>query len=175
MGRECRLLCGHQRPGCGTIFQLTLEGTFTTLFAFSGTHGAWPGSLIQASNGLLYGPTTSYSNPGTVFRMTLDGTVTILHAFSGPDGDAPPVGLLQASDGYLYGLTWRGGAFGLGTVFGMSLDGETYTVVQRFSGGADGAYAEGPLVIGLDGALYGTTYGGGEGIGFGVVFRLTVP
>jgi uncharacterized repeat protein (TIGR03803 family) len=81
---------GTTSTGCGnggssgTVFQLTPDGTFTTIHTFSAAEGQNPfGPLIQASNGLLYGTTTTGGllNGGTVFRMTLDGIETTLHAF----------------------------------------------------------------------------------------------
>jgi uncharacterized repeat protein (TIGR03803 family) len=60
----------------GTVFQLTPDGTFTTIHSFSQAEGEQPAApLIQASDGLLYGTTyvDGPSGAGTVFRMTLDG------------------------------------------------------------------------------------------------------
>lgn len=59
----------------GTIFQLTPDATFTTLYRFSGgDDGANPqGSLVQASDGSFYGVTESggTNGDGTIFRFTL--------------------------------------------------------------------------------------------------------
>jgi uncharacterized repeat protein (TIGR03803 family) len=57
---------------CGTVFQLTLGGTLTTLHNFAGPDGGSPGGwLLQVADGTFYG-TTSYGgayDSGTVFRM----------------------------------------------------------------------------------------------------------
>ena len=45
--------------------------------------------------------------------------------------------------------------------------------IYHFKGAPDGAYPEAELVAGADGALYGTTWGGG--LGNGTVFKLTPP
>jgi uncharacterized repeat protein (TIGR03803 family) len=68
--------------------------TFTTLVNFDGTNGAIPlasGSLIQATDGDLYGTTLlgGANNAGTVFKMTRDGNVTTVYSFVGTDGSDP--------------------------------------------------------------------------------------
>jgi uncharacterized repeat protein (TIGR03803 family) len=68
--------------GGGTIFQMTTNGTVTTLYSFSGPDGQEPqGALVEGTDGNLYG-TTSYGGPqwnaetgapgyGTIFRITV--------------------------------------------------------------------------------------------------------
>jgi uncharacterized repeat protein (TIGR03803 family) len=49
----------------GTVFEITPEGTLTTLHSFDGTDGANPiGSVGQATNGKFYG-TTAFAGPST--------------------------------------------------------------------------------------------------------------
>src|SRR5713101_4779706 len=114
----------------GSVFSLKPDGTggflFAPLYSFGGVrplimYGADPdGSLIQASDGNLYGTTLrggdtncgSGAGCGTVFRMTLTGTLTTLYRFHGSDGDQPSGTLVEASDGALYGTTLRGGLSG---------------------------------------------------------------
>ena len=59
---------------CGTVFQITPEGTLTTLHSFDATHGGQPGGgLLQATNGDFYGATSIggiYSD-GTVFDLSV--------------------------------------------------------------------------------------------------------
>jgi uncharacterized repeat protein (TIGR03803 family) len=44
--------------GCGTVFQVTPDGTFTTLHNFDSTDGLSPmGGLVQSTNGNFYGTT----------------------------------------------------------------------------------------------------------------------
>jgi uncharacterized repeat protein (TIGR03803 family) len=59
----------------GTVFKMTPDGTLTTLVTFHGTNGSSPyGSLVQASDGNLYGITGHYNYDynvdGTVFKIT---------------------------------------------------------------------------------------------------------
>jgi len=164
----------------GTVFKITSTGAFALLHSFSGGgDGEQPyGSLIQASDGDFYG-TTSNRGPtggGTVFRMTAGGTLTTIASFNsfgspGSGGTSPQAGLLQGSDGDLYGTTSGGGASRYGTVFKLAIDG-TLTTLHDFTG-TDGAYPQGALIQASDGRIYGATSDGGPGSG-GVVFRLTL-
>jgi uncharacterized repeat protein (TIGR03803 family) len=113
-----------------------------------------------------------------VFAAPSSAVLTTLYSFQGgADGQYPSTGLVQGSDGYLYGTTREGGANDVGTVFKISTDG-AYTRLYSFAGGNDGATPGGPLVQGSDGHLYGTTQYGGAytnlyGNGDGTVFRIT--
>jgi uncharacterized repeat protein (TIGR03803 family) len=109
-------------------------------------------------------------------------TETVLHSFQGaPDGDTPVAGLIFDNEGALYGTTKFGGlsAFGPGVVFKLTppvppATKWTKTVLYRFQGGNDGANPFAGLVFNSNGALFGTTSGGGP-FGFGTVFKLKPP
>ncbi len=83
--------------------------------------------------------------------MTAAGSVTILHAFctqSGcPDGYNPTAGLVQGSDGNLYGETLFGGPNGYGRVFKITTSG-TMTTLASFNS-TDGSQPTGGLVQGM--------------------------
>jgi uncharacterized repeat protein (TIGR03803 family) len=156
----------------GTVFRMTPSGIVTVLHSFSGgDDGSYPnGGLIQATDGNFYGTTYTggSSDRGTVFRMTPAGAVTGLHAFTGgSDGAYPLVALIQASDGGLYGTTWRGGRSDGGTIFKMTPAGGV-TILYSFQ------YAEFPsrLIQARDGNFYGTTFGDDIYAG-GSIFRMT--
>jgi uncharacterized repeat protein (TIGR03803 family) len=60
--------------GCGTVFEITPGGAFTSLHSFDETDGANPGSrLLQATNGNLYGTTTQggSNDKGTIFDLSV--------------------------------------------------------------------------------------------------------
>ena len=80
------------------------------------------------------------------------GTITNIHTFSGAFSDGP-IGLMQRSDGRLYGTTVNGGEFDLGIVYAIDLDG-TFRVVHSFNAG-EGAALGIDLVETSDGNLYG--------------------
>jgi len=177
-------------PNCGTVFKISRNGNFETLYSFgkSVSDGVQPnGTLLLASNGSLYGTTSmggtnSCSSPnscGTFFKVTLDGSVTVLYSF-GASRDFPisPNGaLIQAQDGYIYGTSLSGGPCGCGTVYRMSLDGE-FAKVFDFPDDPLSIEGGGPraIVEGDDGNFYGPTSAGGlyenSGIG-GTLYRLS--
>jgi uncharacterized repeat protein (TIGR03803 family) len=72
----------------GTVFKITPSGTLTTLHSFDGTHGENPDGLVQATNGNLYGTTTTNGahDSGTVFQITTGGKLTTLYNFCSQSG-----------------------------------------------------------------------------------------
>jgi uncharacterized repeat protein (TIGR03803 family) len=111
--------------GCGTVFKVTARGTLKTLYAFAGypTNGQYPRSgLVQAADGDFYGTTylggTDNNDFGTVFKITPSGMLTTLHDFDYNDaGGLPRAGLIEATNGNLYGTTQEGGTHGSGAIF----------------------------------------------------------
>ena len=101
----------------------------------------------------------------------------MLHTFSAvtsnvnTDGANPLAGLTQGTDGFFYGTTTTGGAHNLGTIFKISADGTTFTVLHSFAT-ADGTGSVGTLVQAPNGYLYGTAPTGGAS-GNGTVFAVT--
>lgn len=169
--------------GFGTVFRITPAGTETILYSFAGgSDGEDPyAGLIQGSDGNFYGTTYQGGahNFGTIYRITPGGTETVLYAFSGgsSDGANPEAGVIQGSDGNLYGSTYNGGSGGLGTVFELTLVGAgagTETILHSFAGGSsDGSNPSANLIQGGDGALYGSTYAGGTS-NDGTFFKVTL-
>ena len=175
--------------GSGTVFKMTAAGKLTTLHKFtgSGSDGAGPTSaLFQASNGDFYGTTQAGGThgDGTVFQITSAGKLTTLYSFCAKtdctDGANPSAGLIQATDGNLYGTTFSGGSNetpcngGCGTIFRITTAG-AFTTLYNFcskSGCADGSQPQEGLVQHTNGTLYGTTYYGGTD-GLGTVYSLS--
>jgi len=176
---------GGGNSGGGTVFKLNSDGSDEVLYSFAASQGdGWEpqAGLVQASNGSLYG-TTAYGGSaavqggggGTVFKINSDGSgYEVLYSFgaSADDGANPVAGLVQASNGSLYGTTSGGGSSGDGTVFKLDSDGSGYTVLHNFGASvADGQHPDAVLVQATNGALYGTTGGGGSNDS-GTVFKL---
>lgn len=115
--------------GCGTVFKVTLSGELSIVYAFaldSTTDGYGPAPyLTYARDGNLYGATGSGgAHPsdlnGTIFKLTTTGVLTTLHSFGPLNSKAsnPYAGLIEASDGALYGVTtYSDAAAGDGSVF----------------------------------------------------------
>lgn len=117
-----------------------------------------------------------------VSSTSLAGTETILYAFQGSainDGNTPYAGVVMDASGNLYGTTIYGGTEGMGVVYELIRSGKTWqeVVLHSFSGGSDGAYPYGGVVVDAAGNLYGGTRFGGNtqcsGGGCGVVYELS--
>jgi len=102
-------------------------------------------------------------------------TFTTLHSFDGPDGELPIQGLVQATDGNLYGTTVGGGVNQRGgTVFQITPVSGTLATLYSFcsqTGCADGKLPYAPLIQAPNGDFYGTTYRGGAN-NLGTVFKI---
>jgi uncharacterized repeat protein (TIGR03803 family) len=187
-------LYGGTNFGCGTLFKITPSGTLTTLYNFCSQSGCADGqepggALVQGNDGNLYGTTGAggkaacgfFGGCGTIFKITTTGTLTTLHSFDLTDGGNPG-GLVQATDGNFYGMTYSGGASNsncttgtCGTVFKITPVG-ALTTLHIFDY-TDGANPSAALIQANDGNFYGTTGGGGNCTTFaggcGTVFRIT--
>jgi len=158
----------------GKLFKITTLGAYTSLWDFTDAiDGSNPsGFLVQATDGNFYGTcqTGGAFGGGTLWKYSPStGMVTTLHSFgSGTDGLYPTGGVIQASDGYLYGTTYEGPA----TIFQASTDGSVFNTLHTFT------YAEGALLFsgviqGTDGRFYGVASQGGA-YGYGSVYRLSL-
>jgi uncharacterized repeat protein (TIGR03803 family) len=171
----------------GTVFKLTpptsASGHWsqTILYAFRGEKdGGYPESnLVMDSAGNLFGTVRS----GGIFELKAPAapegvwTEALIVGLYQPNGS-----LLRRGDGVLYGVAdgidLSGGSSGYGVVYEVippradTLKWEKHAI-YTFRGFADGSGPLGGLANGPNGALYGTTVGGGSGSG--TVFKLTPP
>jgi uncharacterized repeat protein (TIGR03803 family) len=189
-----RYNCPYSQNGCGTVFRITRTGNSNILHSFcSGSclDGYFPTSLMQATDGNLYGTTMwgGLDGPeglGTIFRVAQDGSFTVLYNFCSQSACSDGIGpqtLVQGSDGNLYGTTQVGGDTtcnpgvfgGCGTVFRFTLNG-VLTTLHTFEA-SDGAYPRG-LNQATEGNFYGITQNGGSSpscnLGCGTVYSLDV-
>jgi uncharacterized repeat protein (TIGR03803 family) len=170
-------------------------GQFTSLYSFAGAPadaGASFGAPVSAGGSVLLGMSAeggsgscsggALSGCGTIYALVTHDTAgtrtvteTVLLNFQGGNDGSAPKGTLVAGPGNVfYGTTSQGGANGNGTVFSLTKQGGkwTKTIIHNFTG-ADGGDPSGALLLGSDGALYGSA-GGGQ-FGKGVVFQLKPP
>jgi uncharacterized repeat protein (TIGR03803 family) len=163
--------------GAGVLFKVHPNGLgYTVVHTFTGCcgDGANPSANLIYANGFIYGTTqvggTGYA--GTIFEVhTTNDSYSVLYSFGGgADGQVVNGGLIKIGD-YLYGTTRDGGTPGYGTVFKIKTDGTGKLTLHPFTGGTtDGANPYSAMVS-FAGALYGTTYTGGQ-YGFGTVFKV---
>jgi uncharacterized repeat protein (TIGR03803 family) len=123
----------------GSVFKVTPKGALTSIYSFCSQSGCADGNtpfagLIQGSDGNFYGTTFigGANSNGTVFQITPSGALTVLYNFCSQggslctDGDQPIAGLVQDTNGKLYGTTGYGGVSsachsGCGTIFRLSI------------------------------------------------------
>jgi uncharacterized repeat protein (TIGR03803 family) len=111
----------------GTLFSVSLSGAFRVEHAFTGgSDGGHPlTGTARANDGNVYGTTGLV--PGSIFRITTGGQFTTLYTFQNaliggnPNFDSP--GVLQGSDGKLYGVqtTFGGSVYSLDVGLGPTL------------------------------------------------------
>jgi uncharacterized repeat protein (TIGR03803 family) len=178
----------------------TMGWTEVALHLFTGNNGdgLFPqAGPIRDAAGNLYG-TTRYGGGGPwcapdgcgiVWELSpptgsaIQGwTEHILYRFglSRTDGDTPSLGQLAMDpEGNLYGAA-GGGKYKAGIVYRVTRTagvlGDTWrtTILYNFTGGADGSFPGGGVILDSAGNLYGTTIAGGSSdCGCGVVFKLS--
>lgn len=174
----------------GALFQVTLGGVVTGIFNFDASsnliNGIRPyGGVIQGADGYLYGTTSeggAYAG-GTLYRVALNGSnFSVIHHFQFNDGTVPTGGLMQGSDGYIYGLTsangyiqeiyLKGGGplFKVGgTIFKTDTTGANFQRLFTFYGSnlspyeGSGLYPYATPLLHTSGTIYGLTMDGGSG------------
>jgi uncharacterized repeat protein (TIGR03803 family) len=167
--------------GWGFVYRFDLvTSEFRHLHDFVSSDGRWPtGPLFQGSDGFFYGTTREGGpwNSGVIYKVDALGNFVLLHGLSPlfpGEGSQPKGGVIQASDGFLYGTTESG----YGSVFRLDTAGDNFTVMHRFDAYAgDGWKPVTGLIEGTDGFLYGTAPSGGRSAtvgqsALGVVYRM---
>jgi uncharacterized repeat protein (TIGR03803 family) len=150
----------------GSVFAVTTAGLLKTLYSFNDPTGAVPyGPILQSADGNFYGTASvgGTLGAGVVYKMTPAGVYSVLHNFDNAtraNGITPTTGVVQGSDGWLYGVTSGGGASLSGVIFKIKTDGTLYAVIHSF----DGAHGQTPYsqpLLHSNGKIYGLTYQGG--------------
>ncbi len=179
---------------CGTVFELTADGTEKVLHSFGNLYESARGDgtdpqagLIFDNAGNLYGTTFLGGDLecggygcGTVFKLTQTGKEKVvfkekvLYRFGSHAGDGvgPYAGLIFDNAGNLYGTTAGGGYYDRGTVFELTAAGKEKILYSFGSYPGDGLVPEAGLIFDNAGNLYGTTFEGGASTN-GTVFELT--
>jgi hypothetical protein len=160
---------GNLYGTAGGVYRITLTPgkatTVTVLNKFNGPAGFYPNDLIQGVDGNFYGTTAGELGTidGSVFIMTPTGTATLLDSLSPwADEAVGPIefgdGLVQASDGNLYGVEEFGQTNDVGALF-QAIPSGGFSILHDF-GAAGAGYPETPPFQHTNGVLYGETVEG---------------
>jgi uncharacterized repeat protein (TIGR03803 family) len=176
------LLGSGPELGDGVLYRIAPDGAFSVVHDADTPDGSNPGRIMQASDGKLYGVTASGGafSSGTIYRINLDGSgYTVLHSFDSDDDGGGPYALIEASDGFFYGVASYGGTpppgcnpLFLGTAFRMDTAGNVVRL-HTFCREIDG-YTPNGIVEAADGFFYGTCANGplNPGTSQGTLWRM---
>jgi len=161
------LTYGGGSNAVGTLFEYDpVSFNLTVRANFDGAgKGSYPnGSLLKATNGLLYGMASlgGANGFGTLFEYNT-GTTTFTKKidFNSANGALPQSKLFQANDTNLYGATINGGSNNEGVLFRYVIGTNSLTVRASFNSADIGSNPASSLVQAADGKLYGVApYGG---------------
>ncbi|HEY2475447.1 MAG TPA: choice-of-anchor tandem repeat GloVer-containing protein [Candidatus Cybelea sp.] len=158
--------------GAGSAYKLTPTKSGyekSTIFSFGGAHDAHPvATLLFGKDGALYG-TAVFSSVFELIPKAQHYNGRIMHILDGSGGQLPYAPVVPGAGGKFYGTTYEGGVtsrckshFGCGTAFELSPAPGGYRETDFKFQHVDGAYPLVALLLGkTNGALYGTTSGGG--------------
>jgi uncharacterized repeat protein (TIGR03803 family) len=174
---------GGGAGGGGIAFGLLKDGSNYRLlrsFSQSGTNDQSPrGPLHAGTNQLYYGVCGigGIYGGGSLYRVGPTGLgYAVVHSFgNGSDGNSPLANPIVGRDANIYGTTYGGGTNGHGTVFSVTEDGNSYSILYHFSGTAnEGVQPNAALLQASDGYLYGTTWNqiGSSPLPWGAVFKI---
>lgn len=178
-GKLYGMTCIGGAKALGVIFEYNPSNNlYVNKIDFDSINGSNPyGSLMQASNGKLYGMTRKggTNNLGVLFEFDpITNTFTKKNDFSGTtNGSEPYGGLIQATNGKLYGMTSLGGTNSKGVLFEFDPTTNIYIKKINFNGTANGNFPSGDLMQATNGKLYGMTSAGGS-VNGGILFEYNI-
>ncbi len=173
--------------GYGTVFRLgpSKSGWKESIlynFQEESDGGVPYAGVIFDSKGRLYGAATDggsggENGGGTIFTMEPSSSgwkFTVIYQLAGWGPSGSWRNLLLDANGSIYATTHCDGVDGSGTVFRLKPSGDgtwTFDLLYSFTGGTDGLFSIGNLVLDKQGDLFGTTQLGGEYSG-GVIYKV---
>jgi uncharacterized repeat protein (TIGR03803 family) len=132
------------------------------------------GTLCEAANGKLYGVTEQGGDFGYGVLFEYDPVTNAIMVRESFDeinyGRDPSWGVIQATNGKLYGMTYSGGANLHGVIYSYEPGTGIFTKLHDFNSSASGRSPYGRLFEASNGFLYGMTSAGGAH-GHGVLFK----
>jgi len=162
--------------GAGVIYNTDADGSnYTVKYEFEIVNpGKSPGNKLTLRNGKLYGVASEGGSfdKGVLFEFDpSNGNYSVLKNFDGDaSGGTPGGGVMLASNGKFYGLTFVGGANDVGVLYEFDPVGNIFTKKHDFFGADDGGLPGGMLMEASNGKFYGLTSQFG-GTGNGTLFE----
>jgi uncharacterized repeat protein (TIGR03803 family) len=161
--------------GSGTIFSINpATGAEAVLSSFSGTGQIAANALLNI-NGTLFltASTGGAASLGDVVKIVPStGAATEIAAVTSMAGAASPQAPLIDVAGTLYGTSFLGGKYDMGTVFSLNPATGSQKLLYAFNVQNNGAYPMAALIK-VGGKLYGTTaYGGDPDSDGGTLFSI---
>jgi len=161
--------------GCGIVYKVAKDGTYTILYSFKGgsSDGGSPLSgVVRDPAGNLFGTTGGVNgSPSTIYEITSGGEEKILRYLGNgnfSDGAAANSAPILDSKGNLFGNTSYGGdsscgfnGNGCGVVYEVQANGK-FRVLHTFTSLADGIEPIGSPVIDSQGNIFGIASLGGD-------------
>lgn len=149
----------------GTIFQFNSnDNTIILKYAFDSSGGASPlSTLIPAGGGIYYGTANDgglYGKGGIFEFNSNTGAATLLDSLNSTTGYDTFAAPVSAGNGMYYGTTIKGGANGLGAIYGFNSNTGKVSLKASFDG-SNGTRAVDMLVAAGSGIFYGVTEKGG--------------
>ncbi len=172
------VLYGTARTGgtdnIGAVYRLDTDGgNFQVLASLLDPAGGYPSSsLVQASDGNLYGSSSKNGATTTalMFRIDASDAFEIVKPLAPTEALAPLSAFTEGPDGALYAVAEGGGAHLMGTVIRLDPASTDVTVLHDFDG-TDGLQPRAGLLLASDDLLYGAAVGGGDN-SLGTLFRI---
>ncbi len=165
----------------GVIFSYNISsGKEKIVYSFGGDSDALSpeGPLFQLNDSLLYGLSTEGGSHayGAIYKYNMvTEEESVVHSFASTDTDGRYSigGLIKATDGLLYGMTYAGGKNNSGTIFNFNPATGVETVLHSFGGFPNGVSPYGTFIQVTDSDLYGVTYEGGNH-SVGTIFKYNI-
>ncbi|MEO7991343.1 MAG: choice-of-anchor tandem repeat GloVer-containing protein [Chryseolinea sp.] len=168
---------GGEPNGCGSIFQINLDGTeYSKLYEFDQTNGCGISFLMEDKSGNLWGVTNfgGVNKYDGIFKLRPDGTnYSKIVTLSDKLGSGSHFSFIQGPDNNLYGLAKSGGTTNDGAIFKVLTSTSELVKLKDFDGTTtSGIFPTGNLIYNPDGFLYGKTFVGGGSGKTGVFFKI---
>ena len=163
---------GDPNAGADNIYRITPAGVYKNLKTLSGGYSI-PSTVHFGSDGNLYGTTQTapvFGNRGAVVRITTAGAIKTVYGFVDTTGSFPNSGVIQGTDGKLYGTTSFGAANGNGGIYKVTTGG-AFTLLHS-TDNPTGPANWNDLLQATNGNFFGAAEGGGSG-NMGGLYELT--